>query len=290
MACVNPNKCLSQCKDFELCTKDHKCRAPHICKVDRDCEYNEECKENSSGRRTCKVPEKRPSTINQQLSIKDECGSSRDCQMFYNKKPVCKEESGVKTCVESDKCKCLETEVCSSDDKCVPSAGCESNDDCDDTKVCRNFIPGGRKTCVEYTIEKESGQPCITNEGCIGEKTGKTVCKESHGQRTCVYPEQCLSNCFSDLGYCNSESRCKVTCNTAWDCKPEEICSSSEFVGEKTCQSQPVSIKHFDACEKNLDCKKIAGRKTVCKASKLEKGQLSEADNFYHYRLTLNEQ
>ena len=174
--CVHPYKCLSQCKNYQFCTKDHNCQAPHNCMVDRDCKFGEECRENGSGRKLCRLP-----NISESIKsvVKDECGSSNDCQMLHPNKPVCKDNSGDMTCVQSQKCKCLESEVCSSDEKCVPSAGCESNDDCDDTKVCRNFIPGGRKTCVEYTIEKESGQPCITNEGCIGEKTGKTVCKES---------------------------------------------------------------------------------------------------------------
>ena len=105
--------------------------------------------------------------------MKDECGSSKDCQVLHPNKPVCKEEFDTKTCAKANKCKCGESELCSSDENCVPSNGiCESMDDCDNTKVCRNFIPGGSKTCVGYTIEEQS-LPCFTNKGCQGEEMGK---------------------------------------------------------------------------------------------------------------------
>ena len=240
LACVQSNRCLSQCKDSQLCTEDHKCRAPHNCKVDRDCKYREECKEDTFGRRTCQLPRITTSTIIQILLTNNECGSVKDCRLLNPNKPVCKEEYGSNTC------------------------------HLDDTKVCRKFIPGGSKTCVGYTIGEQS-LPCFTNKGCQGGGNGKTVCKESQGKRTCVHPDQCLSKCFSQLGYCDSEHRCKLTCITAWDCKSDQVCKSLGTHGEKICQSEPTSSQHVEICEKNLDCKKTGGNNTVCKGAKLEK-------------------
>ena len=280
-ACVHPYLCLSHCKDSQLCNKDHKCQAAHVCKVDKDCQYGEQCKDNSLGRRICLLPNVSTSTSELTFQIKDECGNSLDCQLIHLNKPVCKDEDGAKTCVESDKCKCGESEVCSSDEKCIPTKECESSEDCDDTKVCRSFI-SGRKTCVGYTIEEQS-LPCFTNKGCQGKGNAKTVCKESHGKRTCVYPEKCLSSCFSDLGFCNSKHRCKLTCTTAWDCKVEEVCKSTGTQLEKTCQSETTSVNLLESCENNLDCKKVGEKNTVCKAAKLEKSKQPKTKHFNKY-------
>ena len=88
--------------------------------------------------------------------------------------------------------------------------------------------------------------------------------------RTCVDPEQCFSSCLFNLGYCNLKHRCKLTCNTDWDCIHEKTCKKTGLHGEKTCQGESNSLKPIGNCEVNLECNKSGGNQTLCITAQLE--------------------
>ena len=91
--CVSASQCQSQCETNEFCDSEDKCKALKTCRANFDCKENEICKKHKGKKLyTC---QSKTDTGHQELN---ECGSNKDCEILDNRRTVCKEDQGLKSC------------------------------------------------------------------------------------------------------------------------------------------------------------------------------------------------
>ena len=199
----------------------------------------------------------------------DECGTNVDCEKKNIGKPVCKETMRGRLCVTERECIsiCASHEICDLRHQCRSPRSCSSNNDCLQDESCQRHGLDGWKYCYPTPLkDPQNTHQCGSSSDCQVLFETKTICKDVHGIRKCVRPEQCLSPCVSGQ-VCNGQERClpSRSCKSALDCNPGEECEAHILGGTRTCQSAVELVAAWFECSTNEDCLRFDIGRPVCK-------------------------
>ena len=107
------------------------------------------------------------------------CGTNNDCELQENavNKPVCKEARGRKSCVSVSHCfsHCSEGEFCTSRHLCQLAVSCNNNRDCEDYELCKQHVPGGKKTCHTPLYPEKIQLGFLIDETCSQEDSAELI-------------------------------------------------------------------------------------------------------------------
>ena len=167
--CVDPMHCLAHCQGSEFCDSKHKCLAPKVCTSNSNCRNQETCMQHVPlGQKTC---HEEPGLL--------PCGTNNDCELQENavNKPVCKEARGRKSCVSVSHCfsHCSEGEFCTSRHLCQLAVSCNNNRDCEDYELCKQHVPGGKKTCHTPLYPEKIQLGFLIDETCSQEDSAELI-------------------------------------------------------------------------------------------------------------------
>ena len=264
--CVHPDKCRSQCSQWEKCDSRHRCVSPRTCNSNQGCKEGELCKHYAAppSSDTCQ-----PTYVGPASEEWDECGTNEDCQTKNSEKPVCKDTARGRICVRDEDCisSCSKHELCDLRHRCWAPRSCGSNNDCQQEESCQRHSPDGWKTCHPIPHkDPQKNHQCGSSSDCNAMFAKKTICKEVNGLKICVHPEHCLSTCMAG-DVCSSKERCQPSrsCTSTLDCNPNEVCKVYVLGGQKTCQSVNAMPTSLYECGTNADCSRLDNWRPVCK-------------------------